>query len=55
MTATLIACIAAIPSLGAIRRSAGITNVENAKNTPAISPEPTNPTSAAADSSRSTK
>jgi hypothetical protein len=40
ITATLTDCIAAVPSSGGRRTSAFITNVEKAKRTPAISPDP---------------
>src|ERR1700730_18167312 len=40
MTVTLIDRIAAMPSAGGKRTSAFITNVENAKKTPAINPQP---------------
>jgi len=40
MTAMLMDCMAAIPCAGWIRPRALITNDENAKNTPAISPHP---------------
>ncbi|GAA1333384.1 hypothetical protein GCM10009660_09180 [Catellatospora bangladeshensis] len=39
-TAALIARMAATPSSGPTRRRPGITIAENAKNTPAISPQP---------------
>src|SRR6266536_5833943 len=39
-TTTLIDCIAATPCAGAMRARAGITKLENAKKTPATSPEP---------------
>nr|BFE54541.1 hypothetical protein GCM10017745_79680 [Saccharothrix mutabilis subsp. capreolus] len=37
----MIARIAASPSAGAARRRPGMTIAENAKNTPAMSPQPT--------------
>ena len=36
----LIACIAATPCAGGSLSSAGMTNAEKAKNTPATSPQP---------------
>src|SRR6478609_8549679 len=38
---TLIDCIAAMPCVAGSRSSAGMTNAENAKNTPPIAPAPT--------------
>ena len=40
ITVRLIACMAWMPSAGAIRASAGITKLEKAKNTPPIAPLP---------------
>ena len=40
MTATLIACIAAMPWLGGTRPNASMMPAEKAKNTPAMTPQP---------------
>lgn len=45
MTATLMDCIAAMPSFGGSRANAFMTKVENAKKTPAIVPQPSAVTS----------
>jgi hypothetical protein len=45
MTATLMDCIAAMPSFAGSRANAFMTKVENAKKTPAIVPQPSAVTS----------
>ncbi len=53
ITTTLMDCMAAIPALGGKRARAFITKAENAKKTPAISPQPSAATSVTAKSKAS--